>query len=71
MYYRKQIWANSVELEQTSHTPQNTTVIRGYSKCPKISYTKSVDKMAYANSVDPGQTAPDQSLHCLPFHQVF
>ena len=29
-----------------------------YSKCPKISYTKVSDKMTYANSVDPDQTAP-------------
>ena len=43
-----------------------------YRKCPNISYTKVSDKMAYANSVDPDQTAPqeqsDQGLHCLPFH---
>ena len=28
------------------------------------------DKMSYANSADPDQTAPksDQGLHCLPFH---
>ena len=29
-----------------------------YGKCPKISYTKVADKMAYANSADPDQTAP-------------
>ena len=29
-----------------------------YSKCPKILYTKVSDKMAYANSADPAQTAP-------------
>ena len=43
-----------------------------YGKWPKISYTKEVDKMEYANSTDPDQTAPgeqsDQGLHCLPFH---
>ena len=27
-------------------------------KCPKIPYTKVSDKMAYANSADPDQTAP-------------
>ena len=32
----------------------------GYSKCPKISNTK-VNKMTYANSADPDQTA-DQGL---------
>ena len=36
-----------------------------YGKCPKISYTKVSDKVAYANSADPYQT--DQGLHCLPF----
>ena len=38
-----------------------------YSKCPKISNIKVSDKMTYANSPDPDQTAPDQDLHCLPF----
>ena len=28
-----------------------------YGKCPKIVYTKVSDKMAYANSADPDQTA--------------
>ena len=45
-----------------------------YDKCPQISYTKVSDKMAYANSVDPDQTAPEgavyQDLHCSPFHLV-
>ena len=43
-----------------------------YVFCTKIVYTKVSDKMAYANSADPDQTAPeeqsDQGLHCLPFH---
>ena len=39
-----------------------------YSKCLKISISKVSDKMAYANSVNPEQTASDQGLHCLPFH---
>ena len=34
-----------------------------YRNDPKFS-----DKYAWANSVDPDQTAPDQDLHCLPFH---
>ena len=29
-----------------------------YDKCPQISYTNLSDKMAYANSGDPDQTAP-------------
>ena len=46
-----------------------------FGKCPKLSYTKVYDKMAYTNSADPDQIAPkeqsDQGLHCLPFHQLF
>ena len=30
-----------------------------WGKCPKILYTKEIDKMAYANSADPDQTAPE------------
>ena len=33
-----------------------------YSKCPKISYTKCSDKIVYANSVDPNQTAPEGAV---------
>ena len=41
---------------------------------PKISHTKVPDKVTYANSADPYQTAPegeeqsDHGLLCLPFH---
>ena len=35
-----------------------------YGKCPKISYTKLSDKMAYANSVDPDQ--PGSILFAIP-----
>ena len=31
--------------------------VKMYGKCPKILYTKVSDKIAYANSVDPDQTA--------------
>ena len=37
-------------------TSQNKTWVW---KCPKILYTKVSDKMEYANSADPDQTAPD------------
>ena len=42
----------------------------GYSKPPKILYTKVSDKMVYTKSAEPDQTAPesDQGLHYLPFH---
>ena len=33
-----------------------------YCKCPKISYTKESDKMEYANSADPDQTAPEGAV---------
>ena len=33
-----------------------------YRKCPKISYTKVFDKMAYASSADPNQTAPEGAV---------
>ena len=53
-----------------------------YLNYPKILYTKFSDKLVYANSADPDQTAPegtlirlllkesDQGLHCLPFNQM-
>ena len=33
-----------------------------YGKCPKNSNTKASDKMTYANSVDPDQTAPEGAV---------
>ena len=33
---------------------------RKYGKCPKIMYTLVNDKMAYTDSADPDQTAPDR-----------
>ena len=33
-----------------------------YGKCPKILNAKPSDKMAYANSVDPDQTAPEGAV---------
>ena len=33
-----------------------------YGKCPKILCTKVADKTAYANSVDPDQTAPEGAV---------
>ena len=45
--------------------------MKTFTICPKILCTNFPDKMAYANSADPDQTAPkeqsDQGLHCLPF----
>ena len=35
----------------------------------KILYTKIADKMSYANSIASDQTAPDQGLYGLPFHE--
>ena len=46
-----------------------------YGNWTKISNIKLSDKMMYANSVNPDQTAPleqsDQGLLCLTFHYVF
>ena len=33
-----------------------------YGKCPKISNTKVSEKMTYANSADPDQTAPEGAV---------
>ena len=33
-----------------------------YGKCPKISNTKVSDKIVYANSADPDQTAPHRAV---------
>ena len=33
-----------------------------YGKCPKVSYIKVSNKMAYANSADPDQTAPEGAV---------
>ena len=33
-----------------------------YDKCPKILYTNVADKMEYANSADPDQTAPEGAV---------
>ena len=33
-----------------------------YGKCPKNSNTKASDKMTYANSADPDQTAPSGAV---------
>ena len=33
-----------------------------YGKCPKISYTKVSNKIAYTNSEDPDQTAPEGAV---------
>ena len=40
----------------------NYTGILYYGKCPKNSNTKVSDKMTYANSVDPDQTAPEGAV---------
>ena len=51
MYYL-QNYMNMYILKPASH----------YGKCPKISYTKLFDKMAYANSEDPDQTNPEWAI---------
>ena len=43
-------------------TQRFTVLLKKYDKCPEISYTKVSDKMAYANSADPDQTAPEGAV---------
>ena len=45
-----------------AHNVQNEALMRYYGKCPKISNTKVSDKMPYANSADPDQTAPEGAV---------
>ena len=42
-----------------NYTPDWLSHSGAYSKCPKNSNIKGFDKMAYANSADPDQTAPE------------
>ena len=37
-------------------------MVKSYGKCPKILNTKVSDKMPYANSADPDQTAPEGAV---------
>ena len=39
-----------------------------YSKCSEISHSKVANKMAYTNSADPDQTAPEGASGSTPFH---
>ena len=43
-------------------TVMGTLNVNIHGKCPKISYTKVSDKMAYANSADPDQTALERAV---------
>ena len=45
--------------EKLCHTEAD---LNSYGKCPRISYTKVSDKVAYANSADPDQTAPEGAV---------
>ena len=52
---------NCLICNQPEMTSWKTLLYRSYSKyskCPKISNTKVSEKMTYANSADPDQTAP-------------
>ena len=62
--------ANSVDLKQALQfmpsdlgQPHFAQIcLSEYSKCPKILNTKVSDKMAYANSANPDQTAPEGAV---------
>ena len=43
--------------QQLLYISMETECVKVYGKCPKISNTKMSDKMTYANSADPDQTA--------------
>ena len=43
-------------------TVMGTLNVNIHGKCPKISYTKVSDEMAYANSADPDQTALERAV---------
>ena len=45
-----------------NHYQDNETTLNHYGKCPKNSNTKASDKMTYANSVDPDETAPEWAV---------
>ena len=49
---------NSFGLKKASYPDKFLT----YGKCSKISNTKVSDKMIYANSADPDQTAPEGAV---------
>ena len=74
-YWNRHAWTNCVDLDQTaakwtgwSWSTLLVTLLQHFShvikfgKCPKLLYTKVSDKMAYANSVDPNQTAPSEAV---------
>ena len=44
------------------HVLHTDKLKNGYGKCPKNSNTKVSDKMTYANSADPDQTAPEGAV---------
>ena len=49
---------NILYVPQISHCSVYYKICCHY-KCPKLLYTKVTDKMAYVNSADPDQTAPE------------
>ena len=67
------LWQNTKKKSIYLDSP----LILSYGKCPKILYTKMSDKMAYANSADPDQTAPKgavwsgSALFAIPLLLVF
>ena len=84
-YWDKHTLANSVDPDQAVHNvPYKGLLCHSasnvfwpfccstYNKCPKISNTKVSEKMTYANSADPDQTAPKGAVWSgstlLPFH---
>ena len=64
------------EMLWEKHLPIKKQILRSkvvfptkkYSKCPRNSYTKVSDKMAYAKSAYPEEEQYDQGLYWSPFH---
>ena len=50
------------DLDKPCNLMQILSKLCVYGKCPKISYTKVSDKIAYTNTVDPDQTAPNGAV---------
>ena len=53
----KDKYGKELRCPDTQGRYHTSNIYYNYGKCPKISYTKVSDKMAYANSADPDQGA--------------
>ena len=56
------LWKNKKNIIIFGLKKQLILCFENYGKCPKNSNTKASDKMTYANSVDPDQTASEGAV---------